>query len=202
MSQNSMVAARRSPPSRTPWKSAPLIAVMVSAETNLASWKRSFSPTTISLMRFARSPISSRERTPSTRASKLPSATWLATRSILPIGRLIRSASRIAPATATATPISDHRPRLCSILLDREIGVALALLDQDRPGERARKGERPEHHLAIGPGVGLDADDLPCRSASSPVASATISWSVRSVGCGGEDLLPVGIDDRHRCRSG
>ena len=72
---------------------------------------------------------------------------------------------------------ADQRPEAQALehLLDREIGVALALLDQDRPVERPREHERPEHDLAVRPLVGLDADDRRARGLSSRVASATIS---------------------------
>ena len=182
--------------------SATLIAAMVPPETNLASWKRSFSPTTISFMRRARSPTSSRERTPWTRASKLPRGDLggdpldLDDRAADPERQQDRAGDRHGEA--------DQRPEAQALehLLDREIGVALALLDQDRPVERPREHERPEHDLAVRPLVGLDADDRRARLAAAGSPRPRSRSSVRSVRLRVEHLVPVGVDDGHERRSG
>ena len=70
---------------------------------------------------------------------------------------------------------ADQRPQAEAVqhLLDREMRRAAA----SRPGSPSRtggKGERAEHHLAVGPLIRLDADDRR-GEASISVASATIA---------------------------
>ncbi len=186
--------ARRSPPSLTPSSSDFWIAAMVPPETNLASWKRSLIWTIIVLMRLARSPISSREWTPVTRASKLPLPTSVAASPILRIGRLMRKAKTSAPIAAAISPIGDPQREALDHLPDREIGVGLALLDQHRPVDRLREGESAEFGLAVGPRIGLDRDH---RRAGLDRGSAVLDdLAVAEIGAGFvEDLPAVGVDD-------
>ena len=156
MSEKSTATLRRSPPRATPAASAARIAVTVPRETNFISSSRSLSWRIIAFIRAARSPISSRVRTPSTRAERSPAPTRAATPPILRIGPVRRPAKSSAAAAATPKPIEADEEQVAQHVVDDGVGALLAELGDDRPGKGVGEGVGAEHRLAVGTDVALD----------------------------------------------
>ena len=156
MSEKSAATLRRSPPRATPAASASRMAVAVPRETNFRSCSRSLSSRIIAFIRAARSPISSRVRTPSTRAARSPCADPFGHRADLQDRAGQAAGEEEGGGGGDGEAGEADEEEVAQHVVDDGVGVRLRELGDDGPGEGVREGVGREHRLAVGPDIALD----------------------------------------------